>query len=50
MREVSLAVANAVAAQAAAEGLARGPVDQLQQRVRAAMWEPAYCPVLPLPD
>jgi malate dehydrogenase (oxaloacetate-decarboxylating) len=50
MREVSLAVANAVAAQAAAEGLARGPVDQLQQRVRAAMWEPAYCPVIALPD
>jgi malate dehydrogenase (oxaloacetate-decarboxylating) len=49
IREVSLAVAIAVAARAAAEGLARGPVDRLEQRVREAMWEPAYCPVAALP-
>ena len=45
LREVSLAVAAAVAARAASEGLARGPVDQLEQRVREAMWEPIYRPV-----
>ena len=47
LREVSLAVATAVAAQAAKEGLARAPVDHLAQRVRDAMWEPVYCPVVP---
>jgi len=46
IREVSQAVAIAVAARAAAEGLARGPVDQLEQRVREAMWEPIYRPVV----
>jgi malate dehydrogenase (oxaloacetate-decarboxylating) len=49
IREVSLAVAIAVAARAAEEGLARGPVDQLEQRVREAMWEPAYGPVVAAP-
>lgn len=46
IREVSRAVAAAVAARAASEGLARGPVDQLEQRVREAMWEPTYRPVV----
>jgi malate dehydrogenase (oxaloacetate-decarboxylating) len=46
IREVSRAVAAAVAARAASEGLARGPVDQLEQRVREAMWEPSYRPVV----
>jgi len=52
IREVSHAVAIAVAARAAAEGLARAPVDDLDQRVRAAMWMPVYCPTVaaPLPD
>jgi malate dehydrogenase (oxaloacetate-decarboxylating) len=45
LREVSMAVAAAVATRAASEGLARGPVDQLEQRVREAMWEPIYRPV-----
>jgi malate dehydrogenase (oxaloacetate-decarboxylating) len=45
LREVSMAVAAAVAARAASEGLARGPVDQLEHRVREAMWEPIYRPV-----
>ena len=45
IREVSRAVATAVAARAASEGLARGPVDLLEQRVREAMWEPIYRPV-----
>jgi malate dehydrogenase (oxaloacetate-decarboxylating) len=47
LREVSLAVAKAVAAQAAKEGLARAPIDDLDRRVRAAMWEPVYRPVVP---
>ena len=47
LREVSLAVGTAVAAQAAKEGLARAPVDHLAQRVRDAMWEPVYRPVVP---
>ena len=47
IREVSLAVATAVAAQAAKEGLARAPVDHLAQRVSEAMWEPVYRPVVP---
>lgn len=49
LREVSLAVATAVAAQAAKEGLARSPVDDLARRVREAMWEPVYRPVVPAP-
>jgi malate dehydrogenase (oxaloacetate-decarboxylating) len=46
LREVSLAVATAVASRAADEGLARGPVDGLAPRVREAMWEPVYRPVV----
>ncbi len=49
LREVSLSVATAVAARAAAEGLARNPVDQLEERVREAMWEPVYRPVAAVP-
>jgi malate dehydrogenase (oxaloacetate-decarboxylating) len=49
LREVSLAVATAVAAQAAEEGLARSPVDDLVRRVREAMWAPIYLPVVPAP-
>ena len=49
LREVSYAVATAVATRAAAEGIAQGPVDRLGERVRAAMWEPVYVPVLAEP-
>jgi len=42
MREVSAAVAEAVARAAVAEGLSEAPLDGLPERVRAAMWEPAY--------
>ncbi len=49
IREVSLAVATAVAARAAEEGLARGSVDQLGKRVQAAMWEPVYWPIVATP-
>jgi malate dehydrogenase (oxaloacetate-decarboxylating) len=42
MREVSAAVAEAVARTAVAEGLSEVPLDGLPERVRAAMWEPAY--------
>jgi malate dehydrogenase (oxaloacetate-decarboxylating) len=49
LREVSFAVATAVAARAAAEGIAQGPVDRLEERVRAAMWEPVYLPVVAEP-
>jgi len=42
MREVSAAVAEAVARAAVAEGLSEAPLDGLSERVRAAMWEPAY--------
>jgi malate dehydrogenase (oxaloacetate-decarboxylating) len=47
LREVSFRVGIAVAARAVEEGLARGPVDHLEERVRAAMWEPVYLPVAP---
>jgi len=49
LREVSFAVAAAVAARAAAEGIAHGPVDRLEERLRAAMWEPVYLPVIAEP-
>jgi malate dehydrogenase (oxaloacetate-decarboxylating) len=49
LREVSYAVATAVATRAAAEGIAKGPVDRLGERVRAAMWEPVYVPVVAEP-
>jgi malate dehydrogenase (oxaloacetate-decarboxylating) len=42
LREVSAAVAEAVARAAVAEGLSEVPLDGLAGRVRAAMWEPAY--------
>lgn len=42
MREVSAAVAEAVARAAVAEGLSEVPLDGLPERVRASMWEPAY--------
>jgi malate dehydrogenase (oxaloacetate-decarboxylating) len=48
LREVSLAVATAVAARAGAEGLAGAPLDRLEDRVREAMWEPVYRPVFPV--
>ena len=42
LRAVSAAVAKAVARTARAEGLSDVPLDGLAERVRAAMWEPAY--------
>ena len=42
LREVSAAVAEAVARAAVAEGLSEVPLDGLAERVRAAMWEPDY--------
>ena len=42
LRDVSAAVAEAVARAARAEGLSDVPLDGLAERVRAAMWEPAY--------
>lgn len=45
LREVSVAVAVAVAGRAAEEGLAQ-PLEDLERRVRHAMWEPVYQPVI----
>jgi malate dehydrogenase (oxaloacetate-decarboxylating) len=42
LREVSAAVAEAVARAAQAEGLSDVPLDSLAERVRQAMWRPAY--------
>ena len=42
LRAVSAAVAEAVARAAVAEGLSGVPLDGLPERVREAMWEPAY--------
>jgi malate dehydrogenase (oxaloacetate-decarboxylating) len=42
LRDVSAVVAEAVARAAQAEGLSDVPLDGLPERVRAAMWEPAY--------
>ena len=42
LRDVSAAVAEAVARAAQAEGLSDVSLDGLPERVRAAMWEPAY--------
>jgi malate dehydrogenase (oxaloacetate-decarboxylating) len=48
LREVSAAVAEAVARAAQAEGLSSVPLDDLPGRVRRAMWEPAYPRVEPI--
>ncbi|WP_214408835.1 NAD-dependent malic enzyme [Sphaerisporangium fuscum] len=45
LREVSAAVAVAVAEQAAKEGLARADLKETSQQVRDAMWQPVYCPL-----
>ncbi|MGW1725873.1 NAD-dependent malic enzyme [Streptomyces sp. NPDC002306] len=46
LRRTSAAVAVAVARAAAADGVAREPVDDtIDERVRQAMWEPVYRPV-----
>ncbi|MFD7445752.1 NAD-dependent malic enzyme [Streptomyces sp. NPDC059909] len=46
LRDTSAAVAAAVARAAARDGVARASVDDtIDQRVRAAMWEPVYPPV-----
>ena len=42
LRDVSATVAEAVAQAARAEGLSDVPLDGLPDRVRRAMWEPAY--------
>jgi malate dehydrogenase (oxaloacetate-decarboxylating) len=42
LREVSATVAEAVARAAQAEGLSDVPLEGLPERVRKAMWEPAY--------
>ncbi len=42
LRDVSARVAEAVARAARAEGLSDVPLDGLAERVRQAMWEPAY--------
>jgi len=42
LREVSAAVAEAVARAARSEGLSNVPLDGLAERVRTAMWEPTY--------
>jgi malate dehydrogenase (oxaloacetate-decarboxylating) len=48
LREVSAAVAAAVARAAQAEGLAGRPLDDLAGQVRRAMWVPAYPKVEPV--
>jgi malate dehydrogenase (oxaloacetate-decarboxylating) len=49
LHEVSVHVAVAVARAAAADGVARAEVDDsIEQRVRAAMWEPVYPPIVGL--
>lgn len=45
LREVSAAVATAVAREAMAEGIARRPQPHVGDRVREAMWMPVYRPV-----
>jgi malate dehydrogenase (oxaloacetate-decarboxylating) len=42
LRTVSVAVAQAVALAAAADGVAHAPVDRIGRRVQAAQWEPVY--------
>jgi malate dehydrogenase (oxaloacetate-decarboxylating) len=49
LRDTSLAVAVAVARAAAADGVAQRELgDDLESRVRALMWQPAYRPVRPV--
>jgi len=48
LREVSAAVAEAVARAARAEGLSSVPLDDLPERVRQAMWQPAYPRIEPI--
>ncbi|MDN0196713.1 NAD-dependent malic enzyme [Streptomyces sp. S.PNR 29] len=46
LRDTSAAVAVAVARAAAEDGVAREPVDDtIEERVRAAMWQPEYPPI-----
>jgi malic enzyme len=42
LREVAAAIAVAVMRQAAAEGIGDQNLDNVEERVKAAMWEPAY--------
>jgi malate dehydrogenase (oxaloacetate-decarboxylating) len=49
MRDVSFAVATAVAREAMAEGLAAQPAPDVEARVREAMWDPVYRPVVAAP-
>jgi malate dehydrogenase (oxaloacetate-decarboxylating) len=47
LRETSVHVAVAVARAAAADGVARAEIDDsIEQRVRAAVWEPEYRPII----
>lgn len=49
LRETSAAVAAAVARAAANEGVARAGIgDDIDDRVRSAMWQPNYQPVQPV--
>ena len=48
LREVSIAVAVAVARAAQAEGLAAVPLDDPDRQVREAMWMPAYPKIEPI--
>ena len=48
LRAVSAAVAEAVARAARAEGLSSVPLDDLPERVRQAMWQPAYPRIEPI--
>ncbi|MFV5994891.1 NAD-dependent malic enzyme [Streptomyces sp. NPDC056231] len=49
LREISAAVATAVARSAAHDGVARAAIgEDIETQVRAAMWQPNYCPVLPI--
>jgi malate dehydrogenase (oxaloacetate-decarboxylating) len=48
LREVSAAVATAVAQAAQAEGLAQAQLDDLAEQVAEAMWTPAYPSIQPI--
>jgi malate dehydrogenase (oxaloacetate-decarboxylating) len=49
LRKTSAAVAEAVAMAAAEEGVsAAEPDEHLEDRIRAAMWQPVYRPVRPV--